>query len=136
MPPLQMLLTLAVFCGLGGCGEPAQAPPQPVVAGLAREVQPIFNVTCLNCHFHGRAVGSLDLAPAVAYESLVSAPSTQAPLLLVAPGAPEASYLMHKLAGTHAEAGGHGETMPSGAGTLTNEQLERVRRWIEDGAAP
>lgn len=132
----QLLFTLVTLCSLGGCGERTHTPLQPSQPGLGRDVQPIFNVTCLGCHLHGRAIGSLDLAPGVAHESLVGAPSTQSPLLLVSPGAPEASYLLHKLAGTHAEVGGHGDRMPVGARTLTAEQLERVRRWIAEGAAP
>ena len=128
--PVLSVLVLVVGCNGEGTTSQAAGP------GFRQDVQPIFNVSCLGCHLHGRAIGSLDLAPEVSYQSLVGVPSTQSPLLLVAPGAPDASYLMHKLQGSHAAVGGQGDRMPLEGRTLTADQLARVRRWISEGANP
>ena len=53
---------------------------------------------------------------------------------LVYPGAPGKSYLMHKLDGTHLDAGGQGVQMPFGAPPLEPEVRERIRAWIAAGA--
>jgi hypothetical protein len=57
-------------------------------------------------------------------------------LLRVSPGKPADSYLYRKITGTHAQVGGSGERMPFGESSLTAEEVDRVRRWIEGGAKP
>jgi len=68
-------------------------------------------------------------------------------LNLIEPGDPEASYLWHKLCGTHLDVGGEGEAMPrafsfsEGSGTVWNYPLDRadlelIELWIEEGAPP
>ena len=46
------------------------------------------------------------------------------------------SYLINKLDGTQDQlVSGAGERMPPGGGYLSFEQLEVLRRWINDGAS-
>ena len=94
------------------------------------EIQPIFNVHCYSCHLRGAEPGGLALEPGVSYDELVNVPSEQSELLRVAPGDPEASYLLHKLRGTQVEVGGSGNAMPQGGGTLSDEAIALIEAWI------
>lgn len=76
----------------------------------------------------------MKLHPGAAYASLVGVPSVESQLKRVEPGAPERSYLMHKLDGTHLDAGGSGEQMPFGAAALDEATRQTVRAWISAGA--
>ena len=51
---------------------------------------------------------------------------------VVAPGNPEASYLIHKLRGTHIEAGGVGERMPFQLEPLSEQEIATIVTWIRD----
>jgi hypothetical protein len=115
--------------GSSGPGESSGEAP----LGFARDVQPILQASC-NCH--------IDAAPAElsfidAYANLVDVPSTEAPGLdRVEPGAPDDSYLWHKLSGTHVAAGGSGDPMPAPAGGLDAGSLATIEAWISGGAEP
>ncbi len=110
----------------GSSGEPA--------VSFASEVQPILMGNC-SCHYDGEPAG-LSYATD-AYGSLVGVPSTQAPALdRVAPGAPDDSYLWHKLNDTHVAAGGSGNPMPAPSGGLAAGSLAILEAWILEGAAP
>jgi hypothetical protein len=54
----------------------------------------------------------------------------------VTPGSVEASYLWHKVNGTHRspEVGGTGSRMPLSGAPLSEAQLATLRAWIEGGA--
>ena len=53
-------------------------------------------------------------------------------ILRVAPGAPDDSYLVHKIEGTAAQ----GQQMPpNGAAPLSQAEIGAIRQWITDGAA-
>jgi mono/diheme cytochrome c family protein len=99
-----------------------------------RDIVPIFKTSCVMCHLPGAEPGGLALHPKGGYANLVGVKSTQSPLLRVTPGSPEDSYLYRKLVGTQVAAGGTGERMPFGESQLSNEQIDTIRRWIEDGA--
>jgi hypothetical protein len=90
---------------------------------------------CTGCHTSAGRVpaAGLSLDPAVAYSSLVNAPSGQKPLLMrVAPNDPDNSYLIHKLEGRSDIVG---LRMPRTTGPfLTEGQLTVIRRWIALGA--
>ena len=73
----------------------------------------------------------LDLRAATGFASLVNTPSSQTALLRVAPGDPEASYLIHKVDG---RAGIVGSRMPQGGPFLSTEQIDVIRSWITAGA--
>ena len=112
----------------------ADDPSAPV--DFKTQIQPILNAQCVFCHVTGAENGGLNLARAVAYKSLVGTPSTESPLLRVAPGKPEDSYLLHKLEGTHVSVGGTGATMPlvDPPRQLEASQRALFRTWIQQGA--
>jgi hypothetical protein len=133
------------------CGAPLVAAP-PTDAGFA-DVSEYFAVTCAGCHAGPKAVVSqaeacgpdpfpimaplLDLTPANAYAGIVGVPAVQPTSImnLVTPGNPAQSYLFHKMAGTHLAVGGCGVQMPFGVAP-TQEELDLIQQWIEDGALP
>ena len=112
---------------------------EPTFASIQRE---IFDTTdssgrqaCTSCH---RAAGivppaGLNLTSGVSYAALVGAASVERPALRrVAPGDPDASYLVRKLEGGPDIAG---TRMPRGTGPfLTSGQMLVIRRWISQGA--
>lgn len=115
-----------------------------ILAGLAvaaggevsfkRDVQPILDDRCVDCHGGKRPKAGLDLSPAKAYAALIGVPSRQVPSkVLVKPGDLEASVLWLKL--THRAEAGTG--MPKGffgAKKLPEKDLETIRAWIQGGA--
>jgi mono/diheme cytochrome c family protein len=99
------------------------------------DIQPLFNTQCVFCHVVGAENGEQDLSRRVSHTELMQ-PSSQAPMPRVTPGDPKASYLLHKLRGTQLEAGGNGNAMPiyDPPRPFDDASLERVRRWIAEGA--
>lgn len=130
--PVAALLAALVSVGLagGGEGEPADLG-EPV--SLSAQVQPYLNFQCVACHLTGAESGGLNLEPGKAHAELLE-DSDGAPLPRVTPGDPEASYLVHKLRGTHLEVGGSGSLMPQGGVGVSEELLALVERWILQGA--
>ena len=95
----------------------------------------VLQPSCAFSSCHGSTeAGDLSLADAQAsYAALVDAPSAVDPTkILVVPGDPSASYLMHKLDGAD---GIEGDPMPPPAGGFDAEKVELVRAWIAAGAA-
>jgi hypothetical protein len=129
---------------VAGCDEKLQdvtGPSPNLVPTFSSIQQEIFLTTdlagrtsCITCHTNvGRnPAGNLNMA-GDAYASLVGVPSRErTDLLIVAPGDPEASYLIHKLEG---RPGIVGLQMPrNGPPFLTSGQLLVIKRWIELGA--
>ncbi|MFC3608807.1 hypothetical protein [Stutzerimonas tarimensis] len=113
-------------------------PPGAAAAGgevsFSRAVVPVLRTQCAGCHMTGDEPGGMKLYPSAAYASLVGVPSADSPLLRVAPGEPEQSYLMHKLEGTHLDVGGQGAQMPFAQLPLAEETRAVIRQWIEAGA--
>lgn len=98
------------------------------------DVIPLLQKNCVSCHVSGDELGNLGLAPNLAYGFLVSRGSTESKLLLVSPGDPESSYLIHKLRGTHLDNGGKGSRMPMGLPALADNELTMITTWISQGA--
>lgn len=111
----------------------AQADDAP---SFKAQIQPILNTQCVFCHVTGAENGGLNLARSVAYKNLVGVPSTESPLKRIEPGKPDASYLLHKLEGTHVAAGGSGASMPIVDPPRLLEPAQRAlfRAWVEAGA--
>jgi hypothetical protein len=103
---------------------------------FSADIVPLLKSRCVVCHLPGAEQAGLALHPKGGYANLVNVKSTQSPLLRVSPGKPADSYLYRKITGTHAQVGGSGERMPFGESSLTTEEVDRVRRWIEGGAKP
>lgn len=106
---------------------------QAAGVSFENQVQPFLTQNCYACHMTGSASGGLALEPGAAYENLVDVPSEQSPLLLVASGEAELSYLLHKLRGTQLEVEGSGMQMPLG-GAVSADILDLISRWITEGA--
>ena len=97
---------------------------------------PLFDARCVVCHQYGAAQAGLSLEDGDAHANLVGVKSTESKLLRVAAGAPEESYLLYKLRGTHASVGGTGARMPlpdNGAAPLSAAELKMIETWIEQG---
>lgn len=112
----------------------------PLGAGAAgavsfsKDITPVLRANCATCHLTGQEAGNMKLHPGAAYASLVKVASVESPLKRIEPGAPDKSYLMHKLDGTHLEVGGVGDQMPFGAEPLDEPTRSLIRRWIAAGA--
>ncbi|MEL6342643.1 MAG: c-type cytochrome domain-containing protein, partial [Myxococcota bacterium] len=93
--------------------------------------QALITSACGSCHGQ-TALGGLDLR---SLDALSGTESKQVPgMLLLSPGDRDASYLWHKLKGTHSDVGGSGQPMPP-SGTLPDEDLSLLGDWINDGAS-
>lgn len=140
-PVLTLCLALALLLThsqYASAQEKEDAGQEEVAAeasvSFSNDVQPIFDMHCVFCHQSAAAQGGLVLQQGMAYEQLVDVKSSQSELLRVAPGDREASYLLHKLRGTHLSVGGEGSAMPLGGPSLSEEQIELIGTWIEEGA--
>lgn len=131
-------LTLAIVCaGCAGNGEGLDANGRPLGesgsgADLFTQVQEtIFTPACTICHAGAAAPLGLRLDAPNSRALLVGVPSVQVPsLLLVVPGDPAASYLVHKIEGRAAV----GERMPLGGPALPQSSIDLLRQWIAAGA--
>ncbi len=138
------LLLVAAGAATAGCDESLRS-----VAGPSPNLQPTFSSiqseifekpdsagrsACVTCHTNtGRPPsGGLNLNHDVAYTALVSVMSSRRPgAILVIPGDPDNSYLIHKLDGTNIA----GRRMPfNGPPYLTDGQILIMKRWIAVGA--
>lgn len=115
-----------------GCTS-SPVTPDPGLS-LKNDVLPILFENCIICHQGTNPPGGLSLEPALVYSQLVNANSTQSTLLRVEPGAPDDSYLVHKLNGTQLSAGGSGDRMPFGRPPLQQEKIDLITRWISAGS--
>ena len=133
---MRLLCGLLLVSTLAGCGPSLPPVPPGRRTSYVRDVEPLIIKRCVGCHAGGEAKARLVLEPGTGYQNLVGAPSTQAPsVMLVVPGDPGASYVWQKLEGTTAI----GKGMPRGMHgfrPLPPEELNRIRRWIEEGARP
>ena len=122
-----------ILAACGGSSESPTSPsptPSPVTATLSSIQNEIFTPRCASCH-GALAPGGLDLRAANAFANLVNSPSTQTTLMRVAPGDPDASYLVHKLDGRSSIVGSR---MPQGGPFLSTTEINVVRAWITAGA--
>lgn len=99
-----------------------------------RDVVPLLKARCAGCHLTGEEPGNMQLHPQAAFRTLVNVPSMGSPLLRVTPGAPDQSYLVRKLEGTHLDVGGRGARMPLDTGPLDPKDIALIRDWIRAGA--
>lgn len=100
-----------------------------VAEGIFRQ-----NCTRSGCHGGNSSAAGLSLNPNVAYENIVSVPSTEVSSVnRIEPGDPSQSYLFLKVTGNQTDVGGSGATMPLG-GSLTEQEIQTLEKWILDGA--
>ncbi|MBS1791161.1 MAG: PSD1 domain-containing protein [Acidobacteria bacterium] len=88
-----------------------------------RDIEPIFAASCYQCHSAKKASGQLRLdAKTAAMKGGLSGAA-------IVPGNGKDSRLVHRLLGLNDEA-----RMPMG-GQLKPEQIELIKRWIDEGAS-
>lgn len=115
---------------------PLAAVPNPDTGGggvsFMDQIVPIFTQSCGSsaCHTNGGASSGLNLDPANAYGELVNADAIQSSKPRVDPGNAENSYLIDKLRGT-----GVGARMPNGRPALSEDTIQLIVTWINEGAA-
>ena len=95
------------------------ATQQETAPDFETHIFPLFEANCLSCHDASQPQGELDLTT---HESTLQG-GKSGPALV--PGSPLESLLLEKL---------HSGAMPMGADRLSDDQIDLVRRWIEEGA--
>lgn len=101
---------------------------------FAADVEPILVADCtsMGCHGFPMPKEELDLRAGSAYAELVSVDAQQcANRLLVAPGAPEDSYLVDKILGVNMCSGNR---MPKDPPPLSAADVDLINAWICQGA--
>lgn len=138
------VLVAALAAGCAGSGEGLDengrpvgenAPPPGTLEPTIESIQQhVFSPRCATCHAGANAPVGLRLEDAqTSYDNLVDVMSVEEPTLdRVQPGAPDDSYLVHKLEGTQTV----GERMPRGQAPLDEDTIAVIRQWIASGAAP
>lgn len=131
------LISLAGSACVGnGVGVPAPPESGSAVPRTWPEIQSlILEPHCAQlCHHGGASPKGLSLESAVALQNLVGVASSELPSMQrVAPGHPENSYLIVKLAPSDMRR--VGSRMPrTGPPFLTGGQVDALRRWITAGA--
>ena len=127
------------LCACVGSGVGVPAPPESgsSVPRTWPEIQAqILDPKCAQlCHHGGGAPKGLSLENAVAYQNLVGVASAELPSLQrVAPGRPDESYLIVKVAPMDPRR--VGSRMPrTGPPFLTGGQIAALRSWITAGAS-
>jgi mono/diheme cytochrome c family protein len=112
-------IALLVLAGLGQVASDAAA------TDFARDIRPIFEDHCIDCHGPRRQRGGLRLdgSGGVFHER----PGEW----VIRPGRPDESELVRRI-GLPAD---HDDLMPSGGEPLDAALVERIRRWVAEGAA-
>lgn len=140
---------LAMLCGtlaLGGCGSSGDddttgddddSSSTSVDSTFTSINENIFQPTCAvpGCHASSASSGQLNLEGDAAYTSLVNVASSQVPTLMrVKPNDPDNSYLYIKLEGKAGTVNGTDTQMPLAGNHLTDQQMQAIKDWINNGA--
>src|SRR5688500_11064352 len=137
---LPTLCFLALLGACGGSGEGLDENGRPGTGGGGAALTPdfqsiqaqVFTPACTGCHAGAAAPLGLRLDESSSYAMLVNAPSVEvSSIRRVAPGNPDASYLIQKLEGRAAVGG----RMPLGQPALPQATIDIIREWIANGAA-
>ena len=113
-------------------GDGCTADCTSELATLAWIQTNVFSAVCVQCHFPG-GPGPMPLdSEQASFDNLVNVPSIEVALLRVEPGNSEDSYLQHKIEGRATIAGTR--MPPPPRPSLTAEQVEAIRLWIDNGA--
>lgn len=143
--PLALSVAAAMLAGLSACDGGDLGPPilpdGPATFSLLQAE--VFDGQCVLCHVAGSSHATesgLVLEAGVAYENLVGAqprnPGARAAgFVLVDPGEPDRSLLLHKLRwDLPPDQPSYGAPMPFGMDPLSVGQVAFVREWIAAGA--
>lgn len=129
-----MCWSLVVSCAITACEDSGLEPGE---VSFSEQIQPLLTDRCAfgGCHASTSPAANQSLAEGLAYMNTVNVPSEELPSMdRVEPGDPDQSYLVHKVQGTHLDVGGSGLRMPRGLEPLSDDQITRIRTWIQQGA--
>lgn len=132
--PVFLFVSLLLMGLAAGCEHADPLGANDTTPTLSNVQTNIFNTSCAvsGCHRGSSAPHGLDLSVGNAHGNLVNVESGGVPnLLRVDPGDPDDSYLVMKLEG-HSDI--VGARMPLGGPYLSEEQIQLIRTWIEEGA--
>lgn len=116
-----MVLSLRGFTVAAVAASGVTAVAEAGSVTFERDIRPILKAHCFHCHGEGeKAKGGVDLR----LRRLMLGRSDSGTVLV--PGKPDESQLIHMV-----ESG----EMPKGEKKLTPEQIQKLRRWVETGAA-
>ena len=101
----------------------ATAATQPADVDFARDVKPIFEQTCVECHGPDKVKGRLRM------DTVAGLQKGGKNGALVKAGDPENSLLLRRVLGLDGE-----DQMPLDKDPLTDAQVETLRRWVAAGA--
>ncbi|HEY7329566.1 MAG TPA: DUF1553 domain-containing protein [Gemmataceae bacterium] len=124
----RLSITGLLFLALPGLGHSLRADdPLPATVEFNRDIRPILSDNCFQCHGPDRARRKADLR--LDTESGVLADRDGSPVLV--PGNPDKSELLRRIASEDP----HEVMPPAKSGRrLTEQQIQLLRRWIEQGA--
>jgi hypothetical protein len=127
---LAVALLMLVAAAGAGCGD--GDAPEPIPPRLTAIESEIFARNCTFSSCHGAASPQQGMSlVSPTHAALSAVPSTEVPAMMrVAPGQPDASYLLHKItAATPMD----GVRMPPDQ-PLAPHKIEAIRLWIAAGA--
>lgn len=137
------MTSLSIGLGLTGCSVDPETMDASVMADAgityARNVKPLFERLCVDCHYPGAAI-DIDLKnPFDPAHGIIDRDNTWVPngseyAKIVVPGNPDASFLIAKVERTDLDDHVNGGPMPWQVPYLSTSQLEAVRSWIANGA--
>lgn len=127
----RLAIVLCVAC-VPSLGDPIEAGgPEPTVV-FGRDIRPMIEKSCQRCHYSTAAthIGTDETGLDLSTLGSLRQGGFQTGNSIVVPGNPYASALVRKLRGTYDV----GLRMPRNGPYWTDEQIELVERWIEQGA--
>ena len=148
MKTLARASLLLLLAGATACGDDSPTAPTPttptttpttpttpavgnLTATLSSIQREVFNPACVVHHGPSDPQADLDISEGLAFENLVNVASMQVGYDLVTPNDAENSYLIHKLDGRAGIVGGR---MPLGSSFLTDDAIDVIKQWIDNGA--
>ncbi|MBK6407355.1 MAG: hypothetical protein IPN03_09355 [Holophagales bacterium] len=134
--PAVLVASLGLGVVLGACGtqksptEPSDVPDP--TATFARVQAEVFTPSCAlsGCHAGPNPQQGQDLSAGRAYSQIVNVRSAESSRLRIAPGDPDASYLISKVKG---DATITGNRMPPGS-ALSPDEVQLLVDWVRRGA--
>ena len=130
------VLVAAAGCGSGRTIGATGTVVTPTDTVFTTQIQPIFDRNCAftGCHSADTASGGMTLDAGKSYANLVNVASSEVgPRKRVEPGNSGASYIIEKLTQSTPSVG---ERMPFGGEPLPADQIDLIKKWIDDGAKP
>lgn len=118
---LLVLVTLLAFAQVGAAGEIPPAASHPI--DFAKDIQPLFEATCIQCHAKGKDKGGFSLET----RGAMLKGGDDGPTVVLGKGGE--SDIVKRVAGVDPDT-----VMPKKGTKWTPEQVALLRAWIDQGA--